>query len=335
MEKRESMRFYDALPKHKAELVDGKMFVGGSLEKSAMTLGYMVEKLGATYVANLVPKDLLRDAVIDVYGNKTLKVKKMADFKEVKPFHNRPEKLASDLRMGLFMKKVSVWGGTMAIKLGEDVFMPDIYLLKNENHNRLYDSYLEGVPDLIIEVVTPYMRTFDYGLRMEKYASAGLQEIWMIDYEKKAFEPFQLINGKFIAISVENQVFYSKNIGGLSIQHTKIFESKEVMWMRPLEIFDVPNSVIREKRVFNQDPDKQLDWHDIPFSPRFSLESVPITFKEFVCWGGEVKFEMMDGVPIFGGGDETTEEWLGLLIMTLGVRETVKYLPKEIWSNVF
>ena len=59
---KESMRFYEALPKHKAELVDGQMYIAGSLAKSAMALGYMVEKLGAAYVAELVPKDLLRDA---------------------------------------------------------------------------------------------------------------------------------------------------------------------------------------------------------------------------------------------------------------------------------
>lgn len=33
---KKSLRFYDALPKRKAELVDGKMIIGGNLEKSAM-----------------------------------------------------------------------------------------------------------------------------------------------------------------------------------------------------------------------------------------------------------------------------------------------------------
>lgn len=42
----DSMRFYDALPKRKAELVDGQMYLGGSLTKSVMALGYMVEQLG-------------------------------------------------------------------------------------------------------------------------------------------------------------------------------------------------------------------------------------------------------------------------------------------------
>jgi len=68
--------------------------------------------------------------------------------------------------------------------------------------------------------------------------------------------------------------------------------------------------------------------------PRVGLHPVAITFPEFISWGGEVKFEMINGKPIFGGGEATTMEWLGLLMMTLGLIETVKYLPKEAWSEV-
>jgi len=35
--------FYNALPYRKAELVDGKFIVGGSIEKSAMTLRYLLD----------------------------------------------------------------------------------------------------------------------------------------------------------------------------------------------------------------------------------------------------------------------------------------------------
>ena len=59
-----------------------------------------------------------------------------------------------------------------------------------------------------------------------------------------------------------------------------------------------------------------------------------ITFEEYISWGGELKFEMIDGKPLFGGSDQTTREWLGLLMMTLGLSETVKYLPAKAWATV-
>ncbi|MEN0047721.1 MAG: hypothetical protein AAF806_11735 [Bacteroidota bacterium] len=59
---------------------------------------------------------------------------------------------------------------------------------------------------------------------------------------------------------------------------------------------------------------------------------VAITFSEFIAWDSEVKFEMMNEIPLFGDSEQTTLEWLGLLMVTLGMKETLKYLPKEEWS---
>lgn len=331
---RESLRFYDALPKHKAELIDGKMYIGGSLTKSAMTLGYMVEKLGAAYVAELVPTDLLRDAMIEVYGYTAVPRQPIADFSPVEPFHYRPQKVASDLHMGLFMQDANAWGGTMGVKLGEDLFMPDVYLLKNEHIDRLHDSYLDGPPDLAIEVVTSFMRPFDFGLRLERYAAAGLPEVWMLDYEKRSFEPLRLENGRFVAVPVAGEVFTASSIPGFTVLHQKVFDSVEEMGMEPLQIFQVPPSVQRQKRRFGRH-EEDLHWGSVPFAPRLALNPVAITFAEFISWGGEVKFEMdPGGIPVFGGGEETTREWLGLLLMTLGLVEAVHYLPGEEWSKV-
>ena len=331
---RKSRKFYDALPKHKAELVDGKMIVGGSLEKSAMTLGYMVENLGAKYVSDLCPPNLLADAVIDVYGNPAKESSTLADFTPLELSYYPPQKLATDLRMGLFKKEgIFVSGGTVGIKLGEDVFMPDIYVLKNEKVASLKDYYLEGIPDLIIEVVHPYMRSFDFGIRLEKYAAAGLPEVWMLDYEKRSFEPMTLKNGVYEKQPVIGKWYASTNIKGIKVEHKKLYDSAEEFGIRLVDIFEVaiPDATTERPKFDNLGG---YEYGSVPFNPRLDLAPVPITFPEFISWGGEVKFEMIDGKPLFGGGEETTKEWLGLLMMTLGLRETVRYLSKEKWSRV-
>ena len=329
---RESLQFYDALPKYKAELVDGQLYIGGSLAKSAMTLGYMVEKLGAQYVSRLVPKDLLQNAVIEVFGGGK-PIVPLAEFTPVAPPYYPVQKLASDLRMGLYMQGADAWGGTLAVKLGNDVFMPDVYLLKSENTHRLQEYYLDGAPDLTIEVVAPYMRPFDFGARLERYAAAGLPEVWVVDFERRSFEPMRLEQGHFVKMPVENEVFASESISGLTILHQKLFDSMEERGMWPLQIFEVPETIKKQRLHFGQKADV-LGWGSVPFAPRLDLQPVRITFEEYISWGGELKFEMVDGKPCFGGGDHTTQEWLGLLMMTLGVLETVKYLPAEAWTKV-
>lgn len=329
-----SSTFYHALPKHKAELIDGKMYVAGSLRKSAMVLGYMVENLGTKYVAELCPKDLLQEAVIEVYGRSDKNMEPpLADFEVVEPGYYRPQKLATDVRLSIFNAPgIYVSGGGTAIKLGEDVFTPDVYVIRKEQEKQLTEYYLEGLPDLVIEVVHPYMRDFDYGVRMDRYARAGLAEVWLLDYEKRLFEPFFLFDGKYQLQEKTEEWYTSRNIPEIRVLHNRFFDTAEEFGIQITDIFEVNLPEKERTRISYR---KGISYGTIPFSPRLDLDPVPITFSEFISWGGEVKFEMIEGKPVFGGSPQTTQEWLGLLMMTLGLKETVKYLPKEVWSALF
>lgn len=320
-------RFHEALPKHKAELVDGRLILGGSLHKSAMALAFMVQELGAEAVAAIVPQEVLKDAVIEVFGRSD-GPGPLADFGVVEP-HNRIHKLATDLRMGLSLQGVNAWGGTMAVKLGTDVFMPDIYVYRPENQHRQRDLYFDGAPDFIMEVVSPNMRTFDFGTRLQRYAAAGVPEVWMIDFEQRHFRPFCLKNSTYEAVPVESAGFASATMPGFFIQHERIFESTERLGMFPLDIFTVPDSLIKQPQKNGAAAEQPC-----PFVPRLAPDPVSIRFEEFIHWGGEVKFELIDGKPLFGGSDQTTQEWLVLLLMTLGVKEAIHYLPQDDWAKI-
>lgn len=45
--------------------------------------------------------------------------------------------------------------------------------------------YLDGAPDLVIEVASPSTRKTDMGIKLEKYRKAGVREYWIVDYEKR------------------------------------------------------------------------------------------------------------------------------------------------------
>lgn len=328
---RKSEKFYAALPKRKAELVDGQMYISGSLHKSAMVLAYMVESLGAAAVLELCSQDLLRDAVIEVYGKDDGVIEPMADFGEVASYYP-PQKLATDLRLSIFKEDgIFVSGGTTVIKLGEDAFMPDVYVITAAKKEYLTEYYLETAPDLIMEVVHPFMRGFDFGTRLKKYVAAGISEVWMLDHEKRTFEPLVLESGKYVSQDTSNTWYISKSIPELKVEHAKLYDSADKFGVELLDIFELgfPKSDWKKYRFKDG-----LGWGSVRFAPRLDLNPVAITFPEFISWGGEVKFEMIDGKPLFGGSDQTTMEWLGLLMMTLGMKETVKYLPRETWSKV-
>ncbi len=69
---------------------------------------------------------------------------------------------------------------------------PDIVVILNSNPGAFTEQYFEGVPDLIVEVVSPRRRNVDRLTKFEEYESAGVPEYWVIDPERQYAEFFQL-----------------------------------------------------------------------------------------------------------------------------------------------
>jgi Uma2 family endonuclease len=51
---------------------------------------------------------------------------------------------------------------------------------------------VEGPPDLVVEVLSPSTRKRDLGIKMRRYAAAGIPHYWIVDPETKALEPMRL-----------------------------------------------------------------------------------------------------------------------------------------------
>lgn len=62
---------------------------------------------------------------------------------------------------------------------------PDLVFLKEGTYNIDSDITFEGVPPLVIEILSKSTREFDLTEKLQWYTSAGIAEIWFIDHEKK------------------------------------------------------------------------------------------------------------------------------------------------------
>jgi Uma2 family endonuclease len=69
---------------------------------------------------------------------------------------------------------------------------PDLIVVLNEHLDRLTEQYLEGAPDLVVEIVSAGRRATDRGEKFDEYEAAGVPEYWMIDPERKQAEFAQL-----------------------------------------------------------------------------------------------------------------------------------------------
>lgn len=105
---------------------------------------------------------------------------------------------------------------------------PDVLFVSNENLSRLTEHYLEGAADLVVEVISPESRVRDRGEKFYEYESAGVQEYWLVDPERRQVEFYQLDErGVYRTVLPDAEgVYRSKVLEGFWLQ-------VEWLWERP------------------------------------------------------------------------------------------------------
>lgn len=65
---------------------------------------------------------------------------------------------------------------------------PDIIFVAKENLHKLTTNYLDGAPDIAVEIISPESRSRDRGEKFYEYEQAGVREYWLIDPDRKQAE---------------------------------------------------------------------------------------------------------------------------------------------------
>ena len=64
--------------------------------------------------------------------------------------------------------------------------VPDVFVICRPDDDRMdNDKYINGAPDLIIEVLSPSTRRKDMFTKLHKYEAAGVREYWIVDPKKE------------------------------------------------------------------------------------------------------------------------------------------------------
>lgn len=77
---------------------------------------------------------------------------------------------------------------------------PDITVILHANTGKLQGQFY-GVPDLLVEILSPGNSNYDLIKKKELYERFGVKEYWIVDPETKQAQGFQLKNDKYISIS--------------------------------------------------------------------------------------------------------------------------------------
>jgi Uma2 family endonuclease len=77
---------------------------------------------------------------------------------------------------------------------------PDLVFITKERLDIIKDKFIEGVPDLIVEVLSSSNWLDDRREKYEVYAEAGVREYWIVDPNLRAIEVFVLRKGEYALV---------------------------------------------------------------------------------------------------------------------------------------
>jgi len=84
------------------------------------------------------------------------------------------------------------------VRLGdENVVRPDIIFISKERESIIKDHWIEGAPELVVEIVSSVSKTKDFIVKRELYERSGVKEYWIIDPETKEVVLLENDNGHF------------------------------------------------------------------------------------------------------------------------------------------
>lgn len=62
-----------------------------------------------------------------------------------------------------------------------NVFQPDLIYVSEKNKNIITDRGIEGVPDLVVEIISPSNVFSDRNTKLKAYLEFGITEYWIVD----------------------------------------------------------------------------------------------------------------------------------------------------------
>ena len=84
------------------------------------------------------------------------------------------------------------------IQFSRNAYEPDLCFFKQEIAQEFKDDQdLFPVPNLIIEVLSPFTEKRDRGVKLEDYQAHGVEEYWIVDTEEQYIEQYLMKDGAY------------------------------------------------------------------------------------------------------------------------------------------
>jgi Uma2 family endonuclease len=109
-----------------------------------------------------------------------------------------------------------------------DTFQPEVLFVSANNKWRCTERFIEGAPDLVVEVLSSSTGYYDLTLKKSRYEESGVKEYWIVDPKLKSIKVLTNERTNFVthAKAKNSGTVASKLLAGFRIELNSIFERK-------------------------------------------------------------------------------------------------------------
>lgn len=104
------------------------------------------------------------------------------------------------------------------------VVQPDLVYVRGARAGIVRDR-IEGVPDLVVEILSPATARRDLGEKLRLYAESGVPEYWIVDPEAGTFGFLTLREGRYFVGLAEQGAYRSASIEELTLDLAAFWRS--------------------------------------------------------------------------------------------------------------
>jgi Uma2 family endonuclease len=290
-------------PESRMELVSNRLLLGSSLAGSLAMLGYILVGWGADAALPLAAEEKWWSALRESFGGPDVEPSNLEAWRDwaaaiehqvvLPELPQRPQllisRLLSDLRLAFHRTGLgTALGRDFVMHLGEDAFTPDLIFISSRSASVLYESHLDGPADVVVEICGTWNSDYVAGLKKDKYEAAGVGEYWMIYPDEHRVELLRLGPDGYTSQGVNEGGCYRPVVEPrIEFYPAKLWDEEKRDWEQIVKISESnANEAGGKSEVINDEA-----WGSVRFAPRVELIPEPISFKEFLAWAPEAKFE--------------------------------------------
>ena len=102
---------------------------------------------------------------------------------------------------------------------------PDILFVRQERRQILTERYVEGAPDLVVEVLSRSNADYDRTIKYSQYERAGVTEYWIVNYWDETITIYNLVDRQYhlTGLFQNGDIVPSQVLTGFQIAVTDLF----------------------------------------------------------------------------------------------------------------